>query len=168
MKHGALLTALLTAAVVAMAPAPASAQDLAGMWELSQETGRGTRTSTLSLTVDGMTLTGTVTTTRGRRGGGGGGGPQAVAISDGKIDGSSFSFTLTRTFGDNTITQTYSGTIDGATLTGTIEGRRPRWRRTATAVHGETSLISRVPGRSNSAPSGRRLGLRVEVLSTTG
>ncbi|SVC04641.1 uncharacterized protein METZ01_LOCUS257495 [marine metagenome] len=123
MKHGALLTALLTAAVVAMAPAPASAQDLAGMWELSQETGRGTRTSTLSLTVDGMTLTGTVTTTRGRRGGGGGGGgPQAVEISDGKIDGSSFSFSLIRTFGDNTITQTYSGTIDGATLTGTIEG----------------------------------------------
>ena len=122
MKHGALLTALLTAAVVAMAPAPASAQDLAGMWELSQETGRGTRTSTLSLTVDGMTLTGTVTTTRGRGGGGGGGGPQAVEISDGKIDGSSFSFSLIRTFGDNTITQTYSGTIDGATLTGTIEG----------------------------------------------
>ena len=124
MKHSALLTALLTAAVVAMAPAPTSAQNLAGMWELSQETGRGTRTSTLSLTVDGMTLTGTVTTTGGGRrgGGGGGGGPQAVEISDGKIDGSSFSFTLTRTFGDNTITQTYSGTIDGATLTGTIEG----------------------------------------------
>ena len=124
MKHSALLTALLTAAVVAMAPAPASAQNLAGMWELSQETGRGTRTSTLSLTVDGMTLTGTVTTTGGGRrgGGGGGGGPQAVEISDGKIDGSSFSFTLIRTFGDNTITQTYSGTIDGATLTGTIEG----------------------------------------------
>ena len=125
MKHGALLTALLTAAVVAMAPAPASAQDLAGMWELSQETGRGTRTSTLSLTVDGMTLTGTVTTTRGRRGGGGGGGgPQAVEISDGKIDGSSFSFSLIRTFGDNTITHHMCVWIypPGATLTGTIEG----------------------------------------------
>ena len=40
MKHSALITALLTTAVLAMAPAPASAQGLAGMWELSRETGR--------------------------------------------------------------------------------------------------------------------------------
>ena len=123
MKHSALLTGLLTAAVLAMAPAPATAQDLAGMWEISYETGRGTRTQTLTLTVDGMMLTGTVTFTGGgRRGGGGGGGPQSIEISDGKIDGSSFSFTVTRTFGDNSIVQSYSGTVDGMTLTGTIEG----------------------------------------------
>ena len=124
MNHSALLTGLLTAAVLAMAPAPATAQDLAGMWEISYETGRGTRTQTLTLTVDGMMLTGTVTFTGGggRRGGGGGGGPQSIEISDGKIDGSSFSFTVTRTFGDNSIVQSYSGTVDGMTLTGTIEG----------------------------------------------
>ena len=124
MKHSTLLTGLLTAAVLAMAPAPATAQDLAGMWEISYETGRGTRTQTLTLTVDGMMLTGTVTFTGGggRRGGGGGGGPQSIEISDGKIDGSSFSFTVTRTFGDNSIVQSYSGTVDGMTLTGTIEG----------------------------------------------
>ncbi|MCH7857825.1 MAG: hypothetical protein IIB37_13810 [Gemmatimonadetes bacterium] len=123
MKHSALLTALLTTAVLTTAPAPVSAQNLAGMWEISYETGRGTRTQTLTLTVDGMMLTGTVTFTGGgRRGGGGGGGPQSIEISDGKIDGSSFSFTVTRTFGDNSIVQSYSGTVDGMTLTGTIEG----------------------------------------------
>ena len=123
MKHSALLTALLTTAVLTTAPAPVSAQNVAGMWEISYETGRGTRTQTLTLTVDGMMLTGTVTFTGGgRRGGGGGGGPQSIEISDGKIDGSSFSFTVTRTFGDNSIVQSYSGTVDGMTLTGTIEG----------------------------------------------
>ena len=121
MKHSALLTALLTTAV--LTTAPVSAQNVAGMWEISYETGRGTRTQTLTLTVDGMMLTGTVTFTGGgRRGGGGGGGPQSIEISDGQIDGSSFSFTVTRTFGDNSIVQSYAGTVDGMTLTGTIEG----------------------------------------------
>ncbi len=126
MKHSALLTALLTTAVLAMAPAPASAQSLAGMWEISQETGRGTRTLMLTLTVDGAMLTGSVTFTGGGRrgGGGGGGGPQTIEISDGTVDGSSFSFTVTRTFGDNTFSQVYSGTIDGPMLAGTVEGGR--------------------------------------------
>ncbi len=125
MKHSALLTALLTTAVLAMAPAPASAQGLAGMWELSRETGRGTRTSTLMLTVDGSMLTGTVTRTGGGgRGGGGGGGPQAIEISDGSIDGNSFTFTITRTFGDNSFSQVYSGTVDGMTIAGTVDSGR--------------------------------------------
>ena len=125
MKHSALLTALLTTAVLTIAPAPVSAQGLAGMWEISQETGRGTRTLMLTLVVDGSTLTGSVTFTGGgRRGGGGGGGPQTIEISDGTIDGSSFSFTVTRTFGDNSFAQVYSGTIDGAMLAGTVEGGR--------------------------------------------
>ena len=126
MKHSAFLSALLTAGVLVMAPAPASAQNLAGMWELTSETGRGTRTSTLTLAVDGMTLTGTITITGGGRrgGGGGGGGPQEITISDGSIDGSSFTFTVTRSFGGNDFSQVYSGTIDGATLAGTIQGGR--------------------------------------------
>ena len=125
MKHSALLTALLTTAVLTIAPAPVSAQSLAGMWEISQETGRGTRTLMLTLAIDGSMLTGSVTFTGGgRRGGGGGGGPQTIEISDGSIDGSSFSFTVTRTFGDNTFSQVYSGTIDGAMLAGTVEGGR--------------------------------------------
>jgi len=132
MKHSALLTALLTTAVLAMAAAPASAQGLAGMWELSRETGRGTRTSMLMLTVDGSTLTGTETRTGGGRGGGGGGGagggggggPQVTEISDGSIDGNSFTFTITRTFGDNSFSQVYSGTVDGMTIAGTVDSGR--------------------------------------------
>jgi len=125
MKSSALLTALLTTAVLTIASAPVSAQNLAGMWEISQETGRGTRTLMLTLTVDGSMLTGSVTFTGGgRRGGGGGGGPQTIQISDGTIDGSSFSFTVTRTFGDNSFAQVYSGTIDGDMLAGTVEGGR--------------------------------------------
>ena len=133
MKHSALLTALLTTAVLTMAPAPASAQNLAGVWELSQETGRGTRTLTLTLVVDGSALTGSVTFTGGGRrggrrggggGGGGGGGPQTIEISDGTIDGNAFTFTVTRTFGDNSFAQVYSGTFEGNTIEGTIEGGR--------------------------------------------
>ena len=126
MKRSALLTALLTTAVLTTAPAPASAQSLAGTWEISSETGRGTRTQTLTLTVDGMTLTGTISFTGGGRrgGGGGGGGPQSIEISDGTIDGSSFTFTVTRNFGGNDFSQVYSGTFEGNTIEGTIEGGR--------------------------------------------
>ncbi len=121
MKRSALLTTLLTAA--ALTAVPASAQNLSGMWELTQETGRGTRTQTLTIVVDGTTLTGTVTRTGGgRRGGGGGGGPQTNDISDGSVDGNTFTFTITRTFGDNSFSQVYTGTIEGETLTGTIAG----------------------------------------------
>ena len=125
MKHSALLTALLTTAVLTIAPAPASAQNLAGVWEISRETGRGTFTQTLTLTVEGSMLTGTLSFSGGgRRGGGGGGGPQSFDISNGTIDGNSFSFTVTLSFGGNSIEQSYRGTIDGATLEGTVEGGR--------------------------------------------
>ncbi len=138
MKHSALLTALLTAAVLATAPAPASAQSLAGTWELTSETGRGTRTSTLTLAVDGMTLTGTLTFTGGgRRGGGGGGGPQSIEISGGTIEGNAFTFTVTRTFGDNSFAQVYSGTFEGNTIQGTIEGGRGGGGRPFTGTRSE-------------------------------
>jgi hypothetical protein len=100
------------------------------MWELSSETGRGTLTQTLTLVADGPTLTGTVTVTGGggrrggRGGGGGGGGPQTIEISDATIEGMSFTFTVTRSFGDNSFSQVYSGTFEGDTMEGTIEGGR--------------------------------------------
>jgi hypothetical protein len=125
MKHSALLTALLTTAVLAMESAPVAAQNLAGAWEITRETGRGTITQTLTLAVDGSTLTGTLAFTGGgRRGGGGGGGPQSFAISNGSVDGNSFTFTVTLSFGGNSIEQVYMGTITGQTLSGTIQGGR--------------------------------------------
>ena len=73
--------------------------------------------------MDGSTLTGTLAFTGGGRRGGGGG-PQSFDISNGTIDGNSFSFTVTLSFGGNEIPQMYSGTIDGETLMGTIRGGR--------------------------------------------
>ncbi len=124
-KHSALLTALFTTAMLTMASAPAAAQNLAGVWEITRETGRGTRVQTLTLTVEGSTVTGTMAIEfGGGGGGGGGGGPQSFPVSDGTVNGNQFSFTITLSFGGNSFDQMYSGTIDGETLSGTIRGGR--------------------------------------------
>ena len=120
MKHGALTTALLATAVLAMAPAPVSAQNLAGEWEITRVTGRGTFTQTLTLMVDGSTVTGTLAF----QGGPGGGGPQSFPVSNGTVTGNSFSFTVTLSFGGNSFEQMYRGTVDGDTIEGTVEGGR--------------------------------------------
>ncbi len=116
----------IVAAIVAgaaLSAGPVTAQNLTGTWELSQETQRGARTSTLALVQEGSGLTGTLTLTLGgRRGGGGGGGAMEVSVDDGMVDGNSFSFSVTLTFGDNSITQSYSGTFDGDSMEGRIEG----------------------------------------------
>jgi hypothetical protein len=117
----------IVAAIVAgaaLSAGPVTAQNLTGTWELSQETQRGARTSTLALVQDGSGLTGTLTLTLGGRrgGGGGGGGAMEVSVDDGMVDGNSFSFSVTLTFGDNSITQSYSGTFDGDSMEGDIEG----------------------------------------------
>ena len=113
-------------AVAALSAAPVAAQNLTGTWELSQETQRGPRTSTLALVQDGTTLTGTLTLTLGGRrgggGGGGGGGPREFEIEDGTVEGNSFSFTMALSFGDNSFTQEYSGTFDGDSMEGEIAG----------------------------------------------
>ena len=125
MKHSAVLTALFTTAVLTMAPAQASAQNLAGVWEITRETGRGTRVQTLTLVVEGSTVTGSLEFNfGGGGGGGGGGGPQSFPVSDGTVNGNQFSFTVTLSFNGNDIPQMYSGTIDGETLMGTIRGGR--------------------------------------------
>lgn len=124
MKYRALLTAALTA--LALSAVPAAAQDLTGRWEISSETQRGTQNMTLDLEQDGSALTGTGTLTLGGRGGGGGGGGGArtIEISDGMVDGESFSFTMTLSFGDRSIALAYSGTFEGDAMKGTIEGGR--------------------------------------------
>ncbi len=125
MKLSAVLTALLTTAVLTMDAAPVSAQNLAGVWEFSRETGRGTIFQTLTLTVEGSTVTGNLAFEfGGGGGGGGGGGPQSFPVSDGTVNGNQFSFTVTLNRQGQSFEQRYSGTIDGETLTGTIRGGR--------------------------------------------
>ena len=43
-------------------------------------------------------------------------------IEDGAVDGNSFSFSMTLSFGDNSFTQEYSGTFDGDSMEGQIAG----------------------------------------------
>ena len=124
MNSPALFATALT--LVALSVAPVAAQDLTGSWEISSETQRGAQNMTLELVQDGSALTGTVTLTMGGRrgGGGGGGGERTIEIADGMVDGASFSFNMTITFGDRSINQSYSGTFEGDSMEGTIEGGR--------------------------------------------
>lgn len=112
---------------LALAASPAVAQDLTGTWELSAEGGRGAQSMALDLTQDGSDLTGTLTMAMGggrRGGGGGGGGTREIEISDGSVDGSSFTFTMTIEFNGNAFSQVFSGTYEGDTMKGEIEGGR--------------------------------------------
>jgi len=122
MNRRVFVAALFAAA--AFTAAPATAQTLAGTWEITSETQRGSQTQTVTLAQDGMALTGTITMTMGGRRGGGGGGAQSIEITDGHVDGASFSFTMNLEFNGNSIVQSYSGTFEGDAMTGQIEGGR--------------------------------------------
>ena len=114
------ITLLLSAALTS----PVAAQDLTGTWEISTQGGRGgPQTSTLVLAQDGETLTGTMTFSLGGRGGRGGG-PQELEVSNGTVDGNSFSFIVTLSFQGNSFDLNYSGTIDGDEMSGTRGGPR--------------------------------------------
>jgi hypothetical protein len=117
MRRAPVLAAL--AAVVAFA-APALAQSTAnvtGTWELSVTSQRGTRTMTFTFKQDGATLTGT-TVMRSREG------EDTVQIKDGKVDGNTATWTVERTFGQRTMSQTYKATVKGDAMEGTISGGR--------------------------------------------
>jgi hypothetical protein len=121
MNRRTIVAALVAAA--AFSAAPVAAQSLSGTWELSQQTQRGARTSTLVLVQDGAELAGTLTLTVGGRrggGGGGGGGSQEVAVQEGMASGNNFSFSISLDFGGNSVTQEYSGTFDGDSMEGEI------------------------------------------------
>ena len=119
MNRSAVFAALVAA--VAFTAAPVEGQ-LAGTWEVTTQGGRGgPQTSALVLAQDGETLTGTMTFSLGGRGGGG---PQELEVSNGTVDGNSFSFTVTLSFQGNSIDLNYSGTVDGDEMSGTRGGPR--------------------------------------------
>jgi hypothetical protein len=121
---------LLALALVAVA-----ADNITGKWTYEMQ-GRGgggggggtPRVVTLDLKVDGMNLTGTVTQPAGfggRGGGGGGGGaaaggappaPTPTAITNGKVNGDSFSFEVTREGRNGSTTTKYEGKASGGEL----------------------------------------------------
>ena len=94
------------------------AADVTGKWT-AQVPGRNgqTREVTFMLKQDGAKLTGT---TSGRQG--------DTAIADGKVDGDTISFTVTRSFNGNQMKITYKGTVTANEIkfTQQREGGEPR------------------------------------------
>jgi autotransporter translocation and assembly factor TamB len=82
----------------------AFAADVTGKWT-AEVAGRGgnTMTQTFTLKADGAALTGTVS---GGRGG-------DASITNGKVDGDTISFDVTREMGGNSVTMHYSGKVAG-------------------------------------------------------
>ena len=105
-------TILLLAFCVAMA-----ADAISGKWTMSQEARNGgpPRVTTFDLKADGTTLTGTVTAPMGGRAGGAAA-PTPIAISNGKVSGSTITFDVVRTFAGNPATTKYEGTVSGDTM----------------------------------------------------
>lgn len=102
------------AALAAEAPARV---DVTGTWvSISEGRDGQTRTNELTLSQEGAKLTGK---TSGFRGG------EGTEISDGKVDGKTVSFKVTRTFQDRSFTMNYQGTLEGdSTIKGTTSGTR--------------------------------------------
>ncbi len=95
---------ILVLTLVAAFATLAVAADITGKW-VAQVPGRDGQAREVAYTfkVDGDKLTGSMT---GRQG-------AEIPISDGKISGDTISFTVTMTFGDNTVKQNYTGKIVG-------------------------------------------------------
>jgi hypothetical protein len=118
-------------AVLSTMAGPLEAQDMNGAWTLtySQAGRQGGQAREVSMDVtfqqDGSAITGTVLMAMPARGGpggagGGGGEPQEIPISDGKIEGNEFTFSIARGMGQRTLTLIYSGTVAGDAMEGTM------------------------------------------------
>jgi len=83
----------------------AFAADVDGKWTGSMSTPMGDIPVGFTFKADGATLTGTTT------------GPDGdIAIKDGKIDGSTITFTVTFDFGGMPFTLSYKGVVSGDTI----------------------------------------------------
>jgi hypothetical protein len=92
----------------------AAAADVTGKWVAEQpgRNGGPPRQTTFDLKQDGAKLTGTMTGGMGR----GGAAPQAIQITDGKVDGDKVSFTVKRETQNGPMETKYNGTVSGDEL----------------------------------------------------
>ncbi|HLX95105.1 MAG TPA: hypothetical protein VKU37_05110 [Verrucomicrobiae bacterium] len=88
------------------------------IWTMPGRNGGPDRTNTLVLKVDGDKLAGQLTSP------GRGGQANSMEIINGKVTGADISFSVVRSFNDNTFTNTFSGTITDGTIKGKIEFER--------------------------------------------
>ena len=86
--------------------------NVAGGWQFSVETPRGTMAQTLTLQQDGGTIKGTL---KGERG---------EAPLEGTVDGNKINFTVKRETPNGTFTLEYAGTVDGDSMAGTVHSQR--------------------------------------------
>src|SRR4051812_26038228 len=93
----------------------ALAADVTGTWKWTVERNGNTIETTLKLKQDGEKLTGTIS---GRQG------SSDTEIEDGKVQGDTISFKVTRTFGDNKIVMTYKGKLSGDAIKGDTKFER--------------------------------------------
>ena len=104
--------ALVLAAALLVPAADLSAQEaVVGEWESAIQTGRGSFTQTFVFSMEDGALKGTVTTQFG-----------SSELSDISFEDGTLTFSVTRTFRDNSFTQTYTATVEGNEMTGTISG----------------------------------------------
>ena len=87
-------------------------------WVMSGRNGGPDRTNSLALKLEGGTLTGKLTSP------GRGGKTTETTINDAKLTGADVSFTVVRTFNDNSFTNKYTGAIADGVITGKIEFTR--------------------------------------------
>jgi hypothetical protein len=102
---------------------------VAGKWQMTNETPRGTMTSTFAFEQDGDVLTGTVEA-RGT----------TSPINDGSVEGNVITFSVVRAMGNRTRELTYTGTVDGDTITGRMS--TPRGDRDFTMRRVDGSYLS--------------------------
>ena len=85
------------------------------IWVMPGRNGGPDRTNTLVLKLDGEKLTGKLITPRR------GGQTNVTEIVDGAVTGSNVSFSVVRTFNDNTMTNKYTGTLSDTSIKGKME-----------------------------------------------
>ena len=104
------LKVLLAGAALLAFAAPALAQetaDIAGEWEITAESPRGTQTRVVTFEQDGNSLTGEMETQMG-----------SWPIENGSVNGNEISFTMVFTRGDRSMEMTYTGTVEGDEMSG--------------------------------------------------
>jgi hypothetical protein len=105
--------------VVGAFGAIAHAQDaakVAGTWTMTNQGRNGVVTTTLTLTQDGMNVSGTM---KGETG------PE-MELDSGSVSGKDITFTVTRQGRNGDVKVEYKGTIDGDTMKGTfMQGQNP-------------------------------------------
>ena len=113
MRRAPSLAAFLVAMASLAVGVPASAQSVAGTWDLSWETPRGAQTTTFVFVQDGMNVTGTAQMRRGEN-------TLEVPVKNGMLHGDQLTFSLEFGMGERTMTQSFSATVTGDVMEGKI------------------------------------------------